>query len=111
MSAIAGLLDANVAADSGLKDRILKSIKLEPEFGKLFANIARQLNPMPTLTGLDPARMEQSIGDEIGKIEAMMRAPRQSPEGRKYWGNEAIQARYRELLEARDRMKQKQRAA
>jgi hypothetical protein len=102
MNAIQGLLDANVSTQSGLKDRILKSIKLEPEFAKLWANIARQINPVSTLTGIDPARMEQSIDAELGQIKNTMRTNRAA-----YNADEKMQARYRELLAAKDRMKQK----
>lgn len=102
MSAIQGLLDAHVSAESGLKERILKSIKLEPEFAKLWANLARQINPVSTLTGIDPARMEGSINDEIAQIETFMRTNRAA-----YNKDERKQLRLRELYAARERLKTK----
>lgn len=111
MNAIAGLLDAHVSTDSGLKDRILKSVKLEPEFAKLWATLARETNPAGTLVSGDPAKMEQTIGDEISKYEGWMKAGRGTKEGDKYWKDEKVQARYRELLGARDKMKGKAKAA
>jgi len=102
LNAITGLLDLSVSAESPLKARILKSIKLEPEFAKLWANLARQINPVSTLAGIDPARMGSSIDDEIAKIDKTMREDRNA-----YNKDEKMQARYRELLDARERLKAK----
>ena len=106
MTAIDNLLAANVSSNPELAQRIKASIEIEPEFAKLWANIARQINPVTTLTGIDPARMEQSVSDEIAKIETTMRTNRPA-----YNRDEKMQARYRELLDARERMKGGQRAA
>lgn len=100
MSAITGLLDAHVSAESGLKARVMASIQREPEFAKLWATLARQINPVSTLVGIDPARMDQSINDEIGKIENTMKTNRAA-----YNKDEKMQARLRELYAARDKLK------
>lgn len=103
MNAIDNLLAANISSNPELAQRIKNSIEIEPEFAKLWANIARQINPVSTLTGIDNTRMEQSINDEIGKIETTMRTNRQA-----YNRDEKMQERYRELLDARERLKGRQ---
>lgn len=100
MNAIQGLLDANVSADSGLKERILKSIKLEPEFAKLWANIARQINPMATLLPGDFTQQAKTVDERIAQIETTMRANRNA-----YNKDEKMQAEYRQLLDRRERLK------
>lgn len=45
-----------------------------------------------------PAPQIGAVETELAQIEKWMRAPRQSPDGKKYWGSESTQARYRELL-------------
>ena len=91
MGAITGLLDANVSAESGLKERIMKSIKLEPEFAKLWANIARQINPMGTLTSGSGG--DKTIIDEWKSIDKMRREDRGA-----YNKDERLQKRERELI-------------
>lgn len=103
MTAIDNLLAANISSNPELAQRIKNSIEIEPEFAKLWANIARQVNPVSTLTGIDNTNMAQSITAEISKIETLMRANRAA-----YNKDEAMQQRYRELLDAQERMKGRQ---
>ncbi len=44
-----------------------------------------------------------SIDDELKSIEGWMKAPKGSPDNAKYWKDEKVQARYRDLLDARER--------
>lgn len=103
INAIDNMLAANVSSNPELLQRIKNSIEIEPEFAKLFANLARLINPVSTLTGIDNTRMEQSINEEIGKIEEYMKTNRAA-----YNKDEAKQARLRELYDARERLKGRQ---
>lgn len=72
------------------------------EFMKLGAEIGRMLNPAAAIVpqGGDAGK---TIGDEIKSIENSM-YDKNGVADRSYWGDEAKQARYRELITARDRM-------
>lgn len=71
-------------------------------------SIARQANPVSSVVPLgDSAGMHSAIESEIGQIEKMMRAGKKTDEGKKYWGDPAMQARYRDLLDARSAGKAK----
>jgi len=100
---IDGLLDANLGADSPLKAGIKKSLETNPELAVFFESVARQVNPMTTLTGA--GNTPAAIDTEIARIKGYMDAPRGTPESDKYWKDEALQARYRELLAAQERLK------
>lgn len=72
-----------------------------PEVQKWLVHMARQINPVSTLVPPNSAgNMGQAIDDEIGKIEKTMRENRKA-----YNEDGAMQKRYLELLEARDRIK------
>lgn len=104
VNAITGMLES---APGGIKDKILsartadgRAILNDPDVLRWFARTALELNPVATVV---PAGGDQmgAITDEIGKIEKLM-GNRQS----EYWkgpGAEKMQARYRELVTARDR--------
>ena len=66
---------------------------------------ARQINPVSTLIPNAGGDIGQAIDAEIKTIEAQMRAPKGSPEYKKYWNDNSVQERYRELLDGRDRAK------
>ncbi len=64
-----------------------------------FANLAREMNPTATLVpaGIPAAK---GVADEISTIEQRMSKDRDG-----YFRDNAMQSRYRELVEARDKMK------
>lgn len=71
---------------------------------RAFAQLARELNPAAAVVpnhGGDPGK---SIADEKKAIEADMRSPKADE---LYWKDEAKQKRYRELVDAESRMKQR----
>ena len=95
-------------APGELKDQILggrladgRPITASAEAMKFFASLALQINPATTLVpaGGDPAG---SIEDEIKKIENTMRTDRKA-----YNADEKMQARYRQLLEWREKHPQR----
>lgn len=107
MNAVGGILDL---APEGFRDRFMQGrmadgtpFGSDPDALRWLANLARQINPITTITPGAGANIEQAIGDEISKLEGMM-----GNKGSEYWRGENAeknQARYRELIEARDRNK------
>lgn len=65
---------------------------------------AREVIDSTTLVPGDGASMGKSVDDELRQLQELMRAPRGSPEYRKYWGDPRAQARYRELVNAKEKM-------
>jgi hypothetical protein len=83
------------------------------EFLKWGAEISRQLNPAATLVAPTGGDGLKALGDEIAAIEKSMFLAdgRHNPD---YWRGDAgakMQARYRELVDARDKMAARGRAA
>lgn len=113
MNRIHGLLDT---APPEVKDGILGGrladgtpIFSSPEALKFLANLALEINPATTLVPNAGGNVGQAIGDEITKLEQMM-----SNRSSEYWKgpmSEKHQARYRQLVEARDKMDKKGKAA
>lgn len=68
-----------------------------PDVAKWLAGISRELNPVRTLvpSGGMPG---QGLDEEIKSIESKMGTPA-------YWKDDAMQSRYRDLIDARDRQK------
>ena len=66
---------------------------------------ARAINPVSTLVPNAGGDIGQAIDAEIKAIESNMRAPKGSPDYKKYWDDVKVQERYRELLDGRDRAK------
>lgn len=66
---------------------------------------ARAINPVSTLVPNAGGDIGQAIDAEIKAIESNMRAPKGSPDYKKYWNDVKVQERYRELLDGRDRAK------
>jgi hypothetical protein len=105
----------NVNMVSGLMDMMPESVRdslssarlpdgtaifNNPDVLRGFAAIAHELNPAGAVVpaaGGDPMK---GVNEEISQIEASMKADRKA-----YNKDEAKQARYRELLEAREKMK------
>jgi hypothetical protein len=97
LNLITNLLDAG---PEGLRDKLLRGrladgtpIGSSVEALRFLAGLAREKNPAGVVTpsGLVTA---QSVGDEIQKIEKLMREDRSA-----YNRDEALQARYRQLIE------------
>lgn len=70
-----------------------------PNFIKFLAQTARDLNPAATVVPGYGVEQTKALASEIETIEKTMR---ETPD--KYWGDEKMQGRYRELLGARDRI-------
>lgn len=107
MNSIGGILDL---APEGFRDRFMQGrmadgtpFGSDPDALRWLANVARQINPITTITPGAGANIEQAIGDEISKLEGMM-----GNKGSEYWRGENAdknQERYRQLIDARDRNK------
>lgn len=76
-----------------------------PEGLRWLAMMARQINPQSTVVPNAGNNVAGAIDGEIKTIEGHMKFPRGTPEGDKYWKDEKLQARYRDLLAARDAAK------
>lgn len=101
---ITGLLDM---APAGLKDRLLGGrladgtpIGSDLETLKYLAGLARQINPVTALVPGAGAGAVTTVETEIATIEKRMREDRKG-----YNKDEAMQARYRQLLDARAQLK------
>lgn len=73
-----------------------------PQIIRWLSQMALEINPAATVVPGSGAGSLASIDSEIGEIEQLLKTNRDA-----YWGNEAKQARYRELLEAKDRLKKR----
>jgi len=100
-----GLLDGVGSPD--LKDKILHGrlsdgtpIGASPDALKMLISLALINNPAGTVVPNAGGNVAQTVGDEIGKIEKVMRENRKA-----YDKDESMQARYRELLGAREKLK------
>ena len=67
---------------------------------RYLAQLAHEINPVTTLVPGSGANVMNAIGDEISAIEKVMHDDRKA-----YNKDEKMQARYRDLLEARDKHK------
>lgn len=108
---VQGLLDS---APVAVKDQIMHGrladgtpIMSHPETVQWLRQLAAEINPATALIPNAGGNILSAIGDEIGQIETWMKAPRSSPEGKKYWDDVKMQERYRALLEARDKQGKK----
>lgn len=84
-----------------------KLLKNDPLAQQWLLNIALEGDPATTLVPGASGNVATSIDDEINKIKGWMTAPKGSPDSKKYWGDENVQKRYRELLAAQEHYKQK----
>lgn len=76
-----------------------------PAVRKALTAWAREINPVTTVVPNAGANIGSAIDDEITKIEKLMAHPESE-----YWkgpGSEKMQARYRELVGAKERLKEK----
>lgn len=68
--------------------------------------LAREINPVATLVPDGGGDIVGSIEAELEKIQGWMKAPKGSPDWKKYWEGpegDATQKRYRELLDGKER--------
>src|SRR5437899_706403 len=103
---IMSLLDT---APEGVKDFILtargpddQALFNNPNVLRFFDSLARQINPVATVVPGATGNIGAAIGDEIAGLEKQMRN-----KNSEYWKgpkSEQLQARYRELVGARERM-------
>lgn len=89
----------------GLPDRLLAGrtadgmlIGDDPQFLRWFAQVSREVSPTATLAAVGVDSMK-AASDQIAEIQKTMRDDPQ-----KYWKDSSLQARYRELIEARDKL-------
>ena len=111
MNMIEGLLDT---APAGVKDLIKfgrlsdgTPIMAHPDSIRWLNNMAREINPVTTVIPNAGANISGAIDDEIKKHEANMAAPKGTAANKAYWGDDKAQARYRDLLNARERAAKK----
>lgn len=104
---VMGLLDT---APAGVKDQFLHGrladgtpIMSHPETVMWLRQMAAEINPVTALIPNAGGNVLTAVGDEIKQIEGWMKAPRTSPEGKKYWGDVKVQERYRALLDAQQK--------
>ena len=106
VNAVTALVDT---APADVKDLIAHGrlangdpILSHPSAMKWFASLSRQINPITTVIPNAGANIGSAIDDEIADIEKLMRTDRKA-----YNENDKMQSRYRELLEARERLSSK----
>lgn len=109
LNSIDGLL---ATAPAGIKDQIKfgrlsdgTPIMANADAIRWLNNLAREINPVSTLIPNSGADISGSIDAEIAKIEKNMAAPKGTPEHKAYWNDDKAQARYRDLLNAKERSK------
>lgn len=103
LNVIRGL--ANTLPDS-IRDNFLsaqladgKMLFNSPEFMVWMADVARQLNPSATVVP-NSSNPSQAISDEVKRIEDVMR---NDPD--EYYRDQAMQNRYRQLIDTQDKMR------
>jgi len=108
---VLGLLDG---APAGVKDQIMHGrladgtpIMSHPETMMWLRQLAGEINPVTAIIPNAGGNIVGAIEDEIKQIETWMKAPRTSPEGKKYWDDVKVQERYRALLDAKERSSKK----
>ena len=104
---ITGLLDT---APEGVKDKILNArfqdgtpLGSDPDSLKFLIDLALQINPATTLVPGAGDNINGAIADELAELESMM-----GSKTSEYWKGpkaDKLQARYRELVDAQERMK------
>ena len=97
-------------APSGFRDRFMNGylndrtpIKASPEAWKWLVQMEREINPASTVVPNTGGDMGKTIAAEILDLKKQMAAPKGSPEYKKYW-EEGGEARYRQLIEAQNRL-------
>jgi len=101
-------------APAGFRDRFWNGyladhqpIRASPDMWKWLVQSEREINPAATVVPNQTTGLGQTIAAEIAQIKALMGAPKGSVEYKKYWSDEKLQARYRQLLEAQQGIQKK----
>ena len=104
---VMGLLDS---APAGVKDLVMHGrladgtpIMSHPETVQWLRQLSAEINPVTAIIPNAGGNLMNAVADEIKQIETWMKAPRNSPEGKKYWSDVKVQERYRALLEAKEK--------
>lgn len=100
------MINAHLSSAPGnIKDRMLGArasdgtpLLNDPGVMKYLAGMAREMNPAATIVGAGPNSVG-AVNDEIARIEGRMKTDRKA-----YMADDREQARYRELLVAREKM-------
>jgi hypothetical protein len=97
----------------GLAERFLsgrladgRKVGDDPQLLRQLATLARELNPASTVLPSGVTNQPKAVADRLKEIRALM-----SGNSEAYWKDEAIQAEYRELLVAQDKMTSRGKAA
>ena len=85
-------------------------IRASPEMWKWLVQLEREINPAATVLPGASGDLGKTIEGELTELRKQMSAPKGSPEHDKYW-KQGGEARYRELLEAQAKMKERSAAA
>ena len=101
-------------APAGFRDRFMNGylsdrspIRASVDAWKWLVQIEREINPAATVVPGAHGDVAKTITEEIKQFKQWMGAPQGSTDWKKYWGDEAAQARYRELLAADEKLKAK----
>lgn len=79
-----------------------------PEVVRWLAQLARTVNPYLVPVGGDGGSLDgKGVDARITEIEGWMGAQRGSPDYQKYYSSDKVQSEYRNLLDAREKMKQR----
>jgi hypothetical protein len=71
----------------------------------------REINPAATVLPAGATNLGQTIEAELTQMRQWMAAPKGSADYQKYWGDEKMQARYRQLIDAQEGMAKKSKQA
>jgi len=97
-------------APEGVKDMLFEARDSEGRPIGSNANVIRwltdlalQINPVATLINPAGNNVASTVDDQIKEIEGWMRAPSGSADHGKYWKDESVQKRYRDLIAYKER--------
>jgi len=104
-------------APAGFRDRFMNGyladhtpIKADPAAWKWLVQMEREINPASTVVPGMGGDVGKSIAEEIKQYKVWMAAPRGTPDSDKYWKDEKVQERYRQLLDAQRKLEEKKAA-
>lgn len=79
-------------------------MKNDPAVQQWFLKNQLEINPVTTLTPGSSGNVASSVDDRLKLLKTWMGAPKGSADYNKYWKDDKVQAEYRELLTARERV-------